>query len=132
MTKQEKNEALRKIEYASSMDDLLEFASELRTKWPAGRMADGHTPYRCSKKELADTLLRFHFHFGYDYTKEEISEACDRYLRQTENDRFRRCVKYFVIKELIAGEPTSDLATLIDNIRDGEEERPTDWKTTLV
>lgn len=115
---------LDKIDWLNSEEDLAKLASEIRQKFPVGRMHDGIYPWRQSIRELEGALLRFFSEFGTDYTKEEILKATDNYVAQyNPYSTSMRCSKYFIIKDLRihGGDIISDLANYVDMIRDGAD-----------
>lgn len=118
-----KEEIIKNIPYVNSEYDLLLFAKELRSLFPKGYMGDRITPWRSSSKDMVNKLLRFHSEYGYEYTKEQILDATKKYIAKFHsynNYMGMRCSKHFIRKELDNGDTVSELATMLEQMEDGD------------
>lgn len=142
-TNNELEEALNDAEGTLPQEsDIVDIVSAMRQVFPKGsKPKDNGEPsnwmWRGNTKDLVRALKTFINDYGM-YTKEEFVRAAEKYVRSFNGDyRKMRILKYFIVKnehkmkEDGTGyiERVSDLATVLENLDDEEEN--INWDTEM-
>lgn len=111
-------------------DELAEFADKLRLKFPKGKKPGTPYYYRCNQREVILKLKKFFKLYGNAWSEDEILAATDKYVESMRGNQLMRLATYFILKEHTAEGEISELARILENMNDINEES-NDWTQEL-
>lgn len=114
----------RKLFKMDTVSGLEELSTQYRELFP--NLKVGTHPCRSNIREIQTKFTRFFDKYKFcKYTSEEVLQATRNYLKERELNHYKyiSTAKYFILKRVHEGEEKSDLATWIDNLREGNNAR---------
>ena len=121
-------------------DRFMKLADYIIDEFPKGKKNGSNQYWRSNRKEISLRLKKFFKLFGDKWSRDDLIKATRRYVQSFNgNYKYMRVLKYFIWKvekkqddegNTISCE-TSDLATILENMKDGDTADNNDWTNEL-